>query len=569
MFKEIVEFIKDIFGEHKNPIPLHAPVFCGNEKKYINECIDSTFVSSVGEFVDLFEEKVAEFTGAKYAVATVNGTAALHVALLLAGVQRGDEVLTQATSFVATANTISYCGASPVFLDSDRQTLGLSPDALEAFFYDNCDQKDDGHIYNRKTGKRISACVPMHVFGYPMQIERVGELCNRSNVALVEDAAESLGSFFQGRHTGTFGRLGNLSFNGNKTNTTGGGGMILTNEEALGKLAKHLTTTAKVDHPWQYAHDHIGFNYRLPNINAALGCAQMEMLQGFLKKKRELAATYQDFFDSIGISFVGEAKGAKSNYWLNAILFKDIDQRNGFLEYSNAHGVMTRPLWNLTPKLPMYSDCQADELTHARWLEERLVNIPGGHCKSCVDAIEQEGKYSISGIVDLPEKLNNKILGYEIIATDKDLDRLVKTFQYFLITIGQIKLPQKRITLFDRLKDTGVQFPVIISPLAYVSKHARIGEGTIVMHHATVNAGAKVGKNCIINTKALIEHDAVIGDHCHISTGAIVNGGASVGEKTFFGSNSTTREYTEIGKESVIGFNVKVMRNITDGSFIK
>jgi len=378
MFKKIVEFIREIFGEHEKPIPLHAPVFCGNEKKYINECIDSTFVSSVGKYVDLFEEKVAGFTGAKYAIATVNGTAALHVALLLAGVQRGDEVLTQATSFVATANTISYCGARPVFLDSDRQTLGLSPDVLETFFADSCEQKDDGNIYNRETGKRISACVPMHVFGYPMQIERIRELCNRYPVALVEDAAESLGSFFRERHTGTFGTLGTLSFNGNKTITTGGGGMILTNEEVLGKLAKHLTTTAKVDHPWEYVHDHIGFNYRLPNINAALGCAQMEMLQGFLKKKRELAATYQDFFNTIGISFVGKAKEAKPNYWLNAILLKNIEERNDFLAYSNGHGVMTRPLWTLTPKLPMYADCQTDGLTHARWLEERLVNIPSG-----------------------------------------------------------------------------------------------------------------------------------------------------------------------------------------------
>ncbi len=377
-FKKIVEFIEDLFGECEKPIPLHAPVFCGNEKKYINECIDSTFVSSVGKYVDLFEKKVAGFTGSRYAVDTVNGTAALHVALLLAGVQRGDEVLTQAISFVATANAISYCNAKPVFLDSDRETLGLSPAALEAFLANNCVQKDDSQTYNKETGKRIAACVPMHVFGHPVKIDKIQAICNRYNVNLVEDAAESLGSLFHRTHTGTFGRLGVLSFNGNKTITTGGGGMILTNEERLGKLARHLTTAAKVPHPWERKHDYIGYNYRLPNINAALGCAQMEMLQLFLENKRELAAEYMDFFDTIGVRFFREPEGSRSNYWLNCILFEDLKERDRFLEYSHSHGVMTRPLWTLIPKLAIYKDCQNDGFENAEWLEERLVNIPSG-----------------------------------------------------------------------------------------------------------------------------------------------------------------------------------------------
>jgi len=376
MFKEIILFIRELFDKETGPVPLHEPVFAGKEKDYVLDCIDSSFVSSVGMYVDEFEQKVAQYTGSKYAIATVNGTAALHMALLLAGVKHGDEVLTQSVSFVATANVITYCGASPVFLDSDRQSLGLNAEALEEFLETRCVQKDDGFSYNKMSEKRIAACVPVHVFGHPVQIDKIKTLCEMHNIVLVEDAAESIGSLFSEKHTGTFGKLGVLSFNGNKTITTGGGGMILTDDDELGKMAKHLTTTAKVDHKWEHFHDSVGFNYRLPNINAALGCAQMESLPLFLRKKREIAKAYKDFFDGIGICFLTEPEGCRSNYWLNAILFDNLKQRNEFLEYSNNQGVMTRPLWRLISKLSMYSGCQTDSLENSRWLEERVVNIP-------------------------------------------------------------------------------------------------------------------------------------------------------------------------------------------------
>jgi len=376
MFKKITDYIKELYGEHERTIHLHEPTFMGNEKKYLLECIDTNYVSSVGKFVDQFENMVSEFTGSRYAVATVNGTAALHLSLLLSGVNAGDEVITQAITFVATANAITYCGAHPVFLDSDRETLGLSPDSLEAFLKEKCIQKDDGYTYNRETGRKIAACLPMHVLGHPVRIDLIKHICDSYNIAIIEDAAESIGSLFNGRHTGTFGKLGILSFNGNKTITTGGGGMVLTDDDTLGKKAKHLSTTAKVPHPWEYVHDYTGFNYRLPNINAAIGCAQMEQLPGFIEKKRSLAAKYRDFFVSIDISFITEPEGCYSNYWLNAIILSDHKERNAFLDYSNANGVMTRPLWTLMNDLPMYFNCQHDGLLNSRWMEERLVCIP-------------------------------------------------------------------------------------------------------------------------------------------------------------------------------------------------
>jgi perosamine synthetase len=377
-FKRIVAFIRKQYGNSDQDIPLHAPFFGGNERRYLNECIDSTLVSSVGKYVDQFEHLVAEYTGAGYAVATVNGTAALHVALVLGGVQRGDEVLTQAVTFVATANAITYSGASPVFLDSDLSSLGLNPEALESFLSLNCELRMDGFTYNRRSGKRVRACVCMHVFGHPTEIDTLKSICNKFHLVLIEDAAESLGSHYKGRHTGTFGELGILSFNGNKTITTGGGGMILTNNEELGKRAKHLTTTAKVPHPWEYRHDCIGFNYRMPNINAALGCAQMEQLVSFLKQKRGLAESYKAFFEAEGMTFVTEPKDCRSNFWLNAIILKDREERDAFLAYSNAHGVMTRPLWSLMPHQTIYESFQTDNLLIASLLEERLVNIPSG-----------------------------------------------------------------------------------------------------------------------------------------------------------------------------------------------
>lgn len=378
LFSEITGFIRSIFNVPDKDIPLHAPVFQGKEKEYLLECIDSTFVSSVGKYVDHFEDMIVNYTGSRYAVATVNGTAALHLALILSGVQRDDEIITQAISFVATANAISYCGAHPIFLDSEHDTLGLSQDSLVKFLTENCFRKNDGYTYNKDTGRKVSACIPMHVFGHPVHIDRIKAVCDEYHIILVEDAAESIGSMYGNKHTGTFGQFGILSFNGNKTITTGGGGMILTNDEDLAKKAKHLSTTAKVPHEWEYVHNHLGFNYRLPNINAALGCAQMDQLPGFIQKKRELANSYKEFFSFINIPFVSEPHGCRSNYWLNSILLSDRAERDAFLAYSNNQGVMTRPLWTLMPDLIMYGNCQTDELKNARWLEDRVLCIPSG-----------------------------------------------------------------------------------------------------------------------------------------------------------------------------------------------
>jgi len=376
MFEQTIDFIKAAYPE-KDFIALHEPVFLGNEKKYLNECIDSTFVSSVGKFVDQFEAMVASYTGAKYAIATVNGTAALHIALLLAGVQPDDEVITQPLTFIATCNAISYCNAKAVFIDVDKETMGLSPVALRKFLQENTVIKDE-QCLNEKTGKIIKACVPMHTFGHPCRIDEIKAICDEYHIILVEDAAESLGSYYKGQHTGTFGAVSALSFNGNKTITTGGGGMIITNDEQLAKKAKHLTTTAKEAHPYEYIHNVIGYNYRMPNLNAALGCAQMESLADVLKNKRELALEYEIFFKAQGIQFMTEQTSTVSNFWLNAIILKDKHQRDDFLKATNDKNVMTRPIWTLMNKLEMFKGCQSDSLENALWLEERVVNIPSG-----------------------------------------------------------------------------------------------------------------------------------------------------------------------------------------------
>jgi len=373
--RELVVFIREVFGQPTGVIPLHAPVFQGNEKKYLQECIDTTFVSSVGRFVDLFEEKLTAYCGVKRVVVCVNGTCALHLALLLCGVKPGDEVITQPFTFVATVNGIAHCSAYPVFLDVDRDTMGLSPDALQAFLADEAAKKDGG-CYNRRTGRRIAACVPMHTFGHPCRIDEIVSICGEYGIEVVEDAAESIGSLYRGKHTGTFGKVGVLSFNGNKTITTGGGGALLFDDETLARLAKHLTTQAKVPHPWEFAHDQVGFNYRMPNINAALGLAQLENLDRFLKAKRRLADRYGHFCRNQGIGFVTEPVNAKSNYWLNAILLQDAAERDKFLALSNKEGVMTRPAWRLMTNLPMFQNCQTDTLSNAHWLEDRIVNIP-------------------------------------------------------------------------------------------------------------------------------------------------------------------------------------------------
>jgi perosamine synthetase len=376
MYSDLIKFIRQTY-KTDDFLPLHEPVFFGNEKKYLNECIDSTFVSSVGKFVDRFEFMVAEYTGAKYAVAVVNGTAALEIALRLVGVDEQSEVITQPLSFIATCNAISYCGATPVFVDVDRDTMGLSPVSLLTFLKEHTEQKQGG-CYNKATGKRITAVVPMHTFGHPCRIEEVASICKQYNIALVEDAAESLGSYYKGQHTGTFGKIAAFSFNGNKTITTGGGGMLITDDEALAKRAKHITTTAKVPHPYEFVHDEVGYNYRLPNINAALGCAQMETLATVLNNKRELALQYAAFFANQPIKFVQEMPDTHTNYWLNAVILKDKQERDGFLQATNDAEVMTRPIWQLMTQLEMFKSCQKGDLSHADWLEARVVNIPSG-----------------------------------------------------------------------------------------------------------------------------------------------------------------------------------------------
>jgi perosamine synthetase len=375
VYTEIVDRIRAIFGTNGS-ISLHEPRFLGNEKKYVLDAIDSTFVSSVGAYVDRFEGMICEMSGAAHAVATVNGTAALQIALMLAGVESGDEVITQAVTFIATANAIRHCSAFPVFVDVDRDTLGLSPVALERFLEEAAERDAQGGYRNKTTKRRFAACVPMHTFGHPCRIDAIVAVCDRYGIPVVEDAAESIGSSFKGRATGRFGRSGIYSFNGNKTITCGGGGVIVTDDPVTARRAKHLTTTAKVPHPYEFYHDEIGYNYRLPNLNAALACAQLEQLDTFVARKRWLAETYAAFFAGLGVPFIKEPPYARSNYWLNAIVLPDLDARNEFLRVTNESGVMTRPIWRLMNTLPMYRGCSTDGLENSRWLEERVVNIP-------------------------------------------------------------------------------------------------------------------------------------------------------------------------------------------------
>lgn len=357
---------------------LHEPTFQGNEWKYLKECLDSTFVSSVGKFVDQFEIELASYTGAKYAVAMVNGSAALHMALLLAGVVRDDEVLIPALTFVATANAVTYCGAIPHFVDSEQQTFGIDIDKLSAYLQANTLQ-EGGNCINRVTRRVIRAIVPMHVFGHPSNLEGLLKISKDYNIALVEDAAESLGSQYCGRHTGTFGIVGALSFNGNKTITTGGGGALLTNSLELARLAKHLSTTAKIPHQWEYSHDCVAYNYRMPNLNAALGCAQLEILPRLIEAKRKLALEYRNSFSGIeGISFKLEPEGCRSNYWLQTIILDSdhANTRDRILEKTNQSGFMTRPVWNLLHKFKQFANSPKMDLSGAIDLEKTLINIP-------------------------------------------------------------------------------------------------------------------------------------------------------------------------------------------------
>lgn len=373
--EQIVNFIQKLY-QTKEFIPLHEPRFRGNEKQYLNECIDSAFVSSVGAFVDRFEHDFASYVGSKYAVATVNGTSALHISLLLADVKKDDEVLTQPLTFIATCNAISYCGAKPIFIDVEQESLGMSPAHLKEFLEQNC-MVENGVCRNKTTNKVIKACVPMHTFGHPCKIDEIAKICHKWKITLVEDAAESLGSFYKQKHTGRFGKIGAFSFNGNKIVTSGGGGVIVTDDEVLAKKAKHLTTTAKVPHKWEYVHDMIAYNYRMPNLNAALLVAQLEQLDDFLRSKKEIAKKYEEFFAQYNnIKFIKAPKDADSNYWLNGVLLKDEKERDQFLAFTNEHGVMTRPVWKLMNELEMFQDAQKTNLDNAASLALRVVNIP-------------------------------------------------------------------------------------------------------------------------------------------------------------------------------------------------
>ena len=375
MFSNFISFVRDIYST-KDYIPLHAPQFNGNEKKYIENAIDSTFVSSVGEFVNKFEKLVQEFTGVKYAIATVNGTAAMHIALKISGVKRDTEVITQSLTFVATCNAIRYCGAIPVLIDVEKSTLSMSPQNLQDFLDKNCEVREDGFCWNHSSNRRISACLPMHTFGHPAQIEEIERICSLFNINLVEDAAESLGSFYKGKHTGSFGKVSAISFNGNKIITSGGGGMILTNDKNLAQKAKHLTTTAKIPNILSFDHDEVGYNYRLPNLNAALGVAQMESLSEYLKSKRDVAIKYQNWGRDNEVLFFTEHADSSSNYWLNCVITENEKTRDLMLKVTNDNSIMTRPIWKPMHKLLMYQNCQKTDLSNTEWLYSRVVNVP-------------------------------------------------------------------------------------------------------------------------------------------------------------------------------------------------
>lgn len=375
MFKDLVALIRSIYKTNEF-IPLHEPCFKGNEKKYLLETIESTFVSSIGELVNKFENSIINFTGAKYAVAFINGTSALHIALKISGATTNTEVITQSLTFVGTCNAIKYCGANPVFIDVDKNTLGMSEISLKNFLNEFCEIRNDGFCWNKKSNKKIVACLPMHSFGFPANTKKIKKICDAYNIDLIEDAAESLGSFRQKYHTGMFGEIGVLSFNGNKIITTGSGGMIITNSTTKANLARHLSTTAKINHPWEFVHDEVGYNYRLSNINAALGLAQIEQLDKFVQMKRKLAKIYQDWGQKNGISFFVEPRNTRSNYWLNTIVAENKKLKNEILSNVNKMQVMVRPAWTPMHKLDIYKIYQKDSLENTEYLYDRIVNVP-------------------------------------------------------------------------------------------------------------------------------------------------------------------------------------------------
>ena len=375
MFKNLIYHIRDIYGQDP-VIPLHSPKFENIEKKFVNSCIDSTYVSSLGSSVNLFEKKISEFTGSKFAIATVNGTSGLHVALKLNGVEKNTEVITQSLTFIATCNAISYCQAHPIFLDVEIANLGLSPISLEDFLTNNCEIRNDGYTWNKRTNRKISACMPVHTFGFPSQIDQIKNLCKKFRIPVVEDAAASLGSFYKNIHVGVRSDCAVFSFNGNKIITTGGGGMIITNKKVLANYLKHITTTAKKIHKWEYLHNKIGYNYRMPNLNATLGLAQVSKLNKFLKIKRKIAASYQDWGIRNGLQFIKDPNFCKSNYWLNAILLKNKSEKNQLLKECHASGIMSRPLWKPMHKLKIYSNYFRAPLPNTDFLYDRVVNLP-------------------------------------------------------------------------------------------------------------------------------------------------------------------------------------------------
>jgi len=379
MYKEFVHFVRELY-QTNDFIPLHAPQFRGNEKEYLLDTIDSTYVSSVGAYVDTFEERVAEYTGAKHAIATVNGTSALHIALKLAGVEPSTEVITQSLTFVATCNAIRYCQAEPVFVDVDLDTMGLSPESLAAFLDEHAEIREDGNCWNKTTNNKITACLPMHTFGFPVRLDEISQICQQYHIPLVEDTAESLGSFYKEQHTGTMGKTAAISFNGNKIITTGGGGMVLTNDAETARRAKHITTTAKVPHKWAFEHDEVGYNYRLSNLNAALGVAQMELLPDFVSEKRDLAATYQQWGNENGVQFAQQPINTQANYWLNTLLTEDQQARDEWLLQTNELGVMTRPAWTPMHLLQINKDAVSADMSNTIYLYERLINVPSSVC---------------------------------------------------------------------------------------------------------------------------------------------------------------------------------------------
>lgn len=374
MINSLVEFIRDTYKTNEL-ISLHEPSFGGSELSYVTDAIKSTYVSSVGKFVDEFEKGIERYTSSPGAVSTVNGTAALHTSMYAAGVGAGDIVITQALTFVATCNAIYHMGAQPLFVDVSKSTMGLCPRSLESFLEENAILEVNG-AFLKSSRKRIRAVIPMHTYGHPVELDEILEVCKKWKLVLIEDAAESLGSFYKGRHTGTIGKFGAISFNGNKIITTGGGGMVLCSSKDIKQTVKHLTTTAKVPHPYNFFHDCAGFNYRMPNINAALGVGQLETLNEFLLKKRNLAMHYKAFFESSDYSFFDEPANTHSNFWLNTVICPNIDMRNELLHKSNSMGVMMRPAWTPMHKLPAFKNSPRSDLTNTDWFESRLVNIP-------------------------------------------------------------------------------------------------------------------------------------------------------------------------------------------------